>query len=663
VEIPIRVETPHLTLRGLSLSPGAGDAVVASLSDVAMAQLQPVVLQGRLSLEGQQVSIAPITIEQPLNGQDLALAFPLPEGFSLERKSHASLSLRKSTHPAHVWTFANAPVRMPIPSWFWAVLVAGVLALGLLIRRIGLHIGARVLGRTGRRIVRLVVAIVRGLASVVLSLVFLRSSLRALWDGVQRGIVALIFFRVQPETQCSHLARQLGARWQPLAGGREPVFELTFGPDVPLDLESCLLALPEGDDATNAALAFLDAIPEGQETVTVVLSALPRATLLERLPNPRRLVVLSKAAMNRVLRAPRPALVFARLVSEQLERASLSLYRSAVARGRRQPFYGRKSELRRLTSERPGNHLIIGPHGIGKTSLLDEIHRRFSTHPTVLCHYISLADGDLTTALGDLLGMPGNPPLEVLLQQLGDLPEGRRSVVLCDDADAWAGRDAAQGGQELQALANLDRDDRCSFILAGFLGLLHAAWPAPGRKAFGEVIRLECLDDEACAELASEPMTALNAQYAHAHLIERIASESAGMPSLLVAICDQIVEGLDPMERTIDKALVERACRSEAVSRAITAWRPRFGLQDPQLATLDQTVMLAAVFKARFTLRELQSTLAELGVGASPTEIERSARRLVAACVFEPWLGHFQFRVPLFQQIMQQAALARVVAP
>jgi hypothetical protein len=176
-------------------------------------------------------------------------------------------------------------------------------------------------------------------------------------------------------------------------------------------------------------------------------------------------------------------------------------------------------------------------------------------------------------------------------------------------------------------------------------------------------MRLECLDDEACAELASEPMAALNAHYAHAHLVELIAQQSAGMPSLLVALCDQIVEGLDPKQRTIDRVLVERACQSEAVARTITAWRPRFGLQDPQLAALDQTVMLSAVFKTRFTLAELQATLASLGVPATPTEIEHSARRLVAACVFEPWLGHFHFRVPLFQEVMQEAALARVIAP
>jgi hypothetical protein len=365
--------------------------------------------------------------------------------------------------------------------------------------------------------------------------------------------------------------------------------------------------------------------------------------------------------MNRVLRAPRPALAFAQVVSDQVGRAPLSLYRSAVSGGQRQPFYGRKGELRRLTVDPRGNHLIIGPYGIGKTSLLDEIYRRLHTHPTIQCHYLSLTDGDLTTALADELGVPGQPSLETLLLRLSDLPKGKKAVVLCDDADAWATRDAAQGGRELEALAGLDREDRCCFVLAGFLGLLHAAWPEPGRKPFGDVIRLECLDDEACFELATEPMAALNAHYAHAALVELIAQQSGGMPSLLVAICNQIVDLLDPDQRTIDRALVESACKSEAVARAITAWRPRFGLQEPQL--LDQTVMLAAVFKVRFTLQELQSTLASLGVQATATEIEHSARRLVAACVFEQWLGHFHFRVPLFQRVMQEAALARVIAP
>jgi hypothetical protein len=214
----------------------------------------------------------------------------------------------------------------------------------------------------------------------------------------------------------------------------------------------------------------------------------------------------------------------------------------------------------------------------------------------------------------------------------------------------------------LEALARLNQERPCSFVLAGFLGLLHAARPRPDHTPFGEVVRLEGLDTEACVELATEPMAALNLRYARRELVEHLARQSGGMPSLLVAICDQIVACLDPDQRTIDRTTVERACRSEVVARTITAWRPRFGLKEPRLATLDQTVMLAAVFKTRFTLSELEATLATLGVPASSTEIEHAARRLVAACVFEPWLGHFHFRAPLFQTVMQQATLARMIA-
>ena len=664
LDIPVRIETPHLRLKELVFRPRVCDAVVASLGGVSMAQLQPVVLQAQLSLHGDpQGRLAPITLEQAFNGQDVTLSFPLPDGVPLNRKTRATLTVRKSTHPAHVWTFAPSPVKVPIPFWFWELLVAGVLGLGLVLRRTGLPMWARWFRRTGQRLGRSLLAVLFGLAKVLLALLFVRSTTRSLLARVQRSIVAMTFFRLQPETQCSHLARQIGAPWRPLGGGHEPVFDLHLGPEVRLNVERCLLALPVTDEATTAALAQLDAIDDGQDAITVVLSDIPRSALIERFRTSRRLVVLSKMAMNRVLRAPRPPMAFAQAVSRQLGRAALSLYRSAVLGGQRQPFYGRKSELRRLTRDPHGNHLIIGPHGIGKTSLLDEVHRRLSFDPRVVCHYISLADGDLTTALADELGMSGTPSLAMLLQRLSHLPEGQKAVVLCDDADAWATRDAAQGGQEIAVLASLGRDSRCSFVLAGFLGLLHAAWPAPGRQPFGDLIKLENLDDEACTSLITEPMNALDAYYVRTDLIELIARQSAGMPKLVVAICDQIVEGLGPTQRTIDRALVERACHSEAVARTITAWRPRFGLQDPRLATLDQTVMLSAVFKTGFTMAELQSTLASLGVRATQTEIEHSTRRLIAACVFEQRIGHFHFRVPIFQKVMQEAALARVIAP
>ena len=310
----------------------------------------------------------------------------------------------------------------------------------------------------------------------------------------------------------------------------------------------------------------------------------------------------------------------------------------------------------------PGrNHLIVGPQGIGKTSLLDEIHRRFRGHPTVECHYLSLADGDLTTALADELGMPGEQLLDILLERLADRPKGKQVVVLCDDADAWATLDAARGGAQLQTLALLNQEHPCSFVLAGFLGLLYAARPVRGRKRFGDVVRLESLDAEACVELATLPMAALNLDYAKAVLVEEITRQSADMPGLISAICDQVLDRLQPDQHIIERAEVEGACRSEAVARLITAWRPRFGLPEPRFAALDQAVMLSAVFKPRFTIEELHSTLAGLGVQATATEIRHAADRLVAACVFEHWLGSFHFRVPLFQTVMQEATLARMI--
>ncbi len=666
--IPVEVEPPHLELRGLILDRGGGRAVRASLTGVSMAALEPVVLQGALTVPGGDSSaIPPITIEQALAGQDLTLSFPLPDGIPVDRRTRLTLTVRKGTHPAHVWTFAEMPVHVPSPPWAWALLVAGLLGLGLAAWRAQLHLRGRSVLRAIRRSARSTLTFLAGVGRALKALVFLPSTLRSLRARLRRHGIAVTFFRLEPETQCSHLARQLGATWRPLADDHQPVFELQLGPDVPLDLERCVLALPADATALAATLDRLGATREGQgddgeDEVAVVLADEVAADVTERVRRQRPLVVCSKAAMNRVLRAPRPALAFAKVVSGQIDRARVSLYRSAAAGGARQPFYGRKAELRRLAAEPGRNHLLIGPQGIGKTSLLDQVHRRLATQPGITCHYLSLADGSLVSALGDALGLPGEPSLDILLAELAPPGGETRAVVLCDDADAWAAKQAARGGAELESLAHLAEDSRCSFILAGFLGLLHAARPQPGRPSLGTVVRLEPLDHEACAELATEPMAALSLRYASTSLVELVVRESGGMPSLLAILCDQMVGFLPPDSRTLDRPTVERALRSEAVARAITAWRPRFGLAEPRFAALDQAVMLSAVFKPRFTLGELEATLASLGVEATATEVRHAANRLVAACVFEHWLGHFHFRVPLFQSVMQEAALARMIS-
>lgn len=659
LEIPVHVDVPYLDLRGLSLKHGPGDTVVASMSKVFMAGLRPVVLRGSLAIAGREDGgIAPITLEQPLDGQDLALSFPLPRMLRLDRATRVTFTVRKSSHPAHVWTFRQAAVHIPIPTWGWAALLAAALVLGLATWR--LYPRARRLAGLAQRALRWARWFARAMGKALLALLLVRSTVRALRAHLQRRGMALFFFRLAPETQCSHLARQVGATWKPVGDGGQPVYELHFGPEVPLDLERCQLGLPASRDAVAAILPRLSA-PEDESAITVIVSDMPRADMAEHLGTLANLVLITKPMMLGVLRAQHPALAFAQVVSAQLDRTVVSLYASATRGGRRQPFYGRKSELRRLAVDARRNHLLIGPQGIGKTSLLAEIARRLHAHPSVECHLLSLTNGDLTAPLADALGLPGETSLAVLLDHLGQRPAGKRTLILCDDADAWATRDGTAGGAELQSLTLLNQERPCTFVLAGFLGLLHAVNSLPGRKPFGDVLRLECLDPEACAELATQPMAALNLRYDKPEVLRSVVRQSGGMPSMLVAICAQIVERLPPSQHVIDQEVVDAACKSEPIARTITAWRPRFGLREPGLAMLDQTVMLAAVFKPRFTLHELQSTLAGLGVQLDATDIEKCADRLVAACVFEQRLGHFQFRVPLFQAVTQVAALAHVI--
>lgn len=89
-------------------------------------------------------------------------------------------------------------------------------------------------------------------------------------------------------------------------------------------------------------------------------------------------------------------------------------------------------------------YLVAGGRRVGKSSMLDELERRYANHPEVVCLYVVLADEALMNVLANRLGPEPDSPLEIVRERLHK-PQWQRHLSLIDDADAFVLHDRQQG--------------------------------------------------------------------------------------------------------------------------------------------------------------------------------------------------------------------------
>ncbi len=463
-----------------------------------------------------------------------------------------------------------------------------------------------------------------------------------------------------PTTFCETLARRLQGRCEPLPHNDLALFTLTLPDGFLLNLQRCLLVSPDPRQAPAELATQLTGLQVASAPVGLLIGRTPeQRAALRRLPRDRsrQWVVPDGPQLTRLLLDPDPGQALARVIADQVPLTRLAPYQTRGGVTKESLFFGRTRLLADMLGGEPGNHLIVGGRQLGKSSLLKAIHRHYQARVEVECHYVSVSTSPLPVVLAPALGLglaPGSD-LDAVLQCLHQPGSAHHRLVLIDEADVWLEREQDQGYPTLHAFRNLSEQGLCYFVFAGFWELYYAAsqdYHSP-LKNFGASCVIGALERDACREMVTKPMAALNIRFDGEELVERLITATGGRANLVAIACNAILKGLDPGSRSITAADLKRGLGEPDLSEALGGWGQLGGGGDADANRLDQAIVYATVEADEFTRAELMDRLEALALPFQSEQLEQSLLRLDLAFILGEQDGRFCYRVPLFREMVR----------
>ena len=461
------------------------------------------------------------------------------------------------------------------------------------------------------------------------------------------------------------LAERVSARCQPSSDWALPgqVFEWQFPPDLPVSLDRCLVFVPTPGMDEAMVLRQLRAAQTGSD-VLLILSEhsvdTPRLLLLAHAEDRANLhVMVDSASQTEWLMGGEALQVLLRLLAAQLRITRISPYQTRGGVTREGAFFGRAQLLARVINREPANYLVVGGRQLGKSSLLKAVQRRMQGHPHTVCHYVSLRDHRLAPRMALQFGLAADTPLEAIVDHLQAQYQGKRLVLLIDEADLFFRDESHNGYVQLSTLRALSEEGRCWFMLAGFWDLYATAvldYQSPLRN-FGEVLAIGGLERAACRELATEPLRKLRLGFDNERLVDRLIDASGQRANLVAILCQECLEALGPGERVIEARHLTQALASQAVQDALAGWG-RLS-HDEAACRLDRIVVYHTAQAGQTSLVALAQLLQSHGIAGDAQALRQSLARLQLAYVLRKHEGgEYRFAIPLLQEQFEPAEVA-----
>jgi WD40 repeat protein len=651
--------------------------LLVSLQNVGQQDLTEAVFSGKIG----ETALDEVTRKSVPAGEQFNMSFALPVTWKLSKGTHSlNFTAKTRGYPLHEWTFPNQSLTLPPPPWYlYSVLVALIAVL------MGLIYYWRVFRHP------LVLSVSQSPAHLYdIPLEELPQARRWLqragrWHTVlnhqqiplTQWEDSIRFYQQTGAARAQLLANILGVKYIPLPGetlglDELPVFDLQdFGDAFILPIQRCLLVLPPPTWLASQLIAKLRQIPPAQQTlVCVIISTdLAQQTQLQKAQQEEgqgamMWVVPSNQELTRLLLVT-PAQTrqtFAQLIAAQVKISRISPYQTGGGVRNATMFFGRDTLLADILTREPRNYLLMGARQLGKTSLLQELERRYQRHSQVQCFYLAIGRDDMFQRVAQQLGLPPNTDWPSLLARLANPPAGQRYVLLIDEVDDFIRTEAQRQYTTLHAFRNLSAEGRCHFILAGFWDLYQAVldYHSP-IKNFGESLRLGALEKEACYELATRPMTALNLRYADEEQMVNTLIEKTGQRANLIAIlCQEMLQGLQ-QRRVIEETDLKTALDSSKIHDALGHWGTSLGDEKQEDNRLDRIIVYATLTQGQFSMTELWTLLNNLKFDYHPEAVKESLARLELAFILNREEEKYSYCVPLFVEMINRQGPAEML--
>ena len=600
-------------------------------------------------------------------GTDTNILFTLPSDIIIDANSRLKLVVRKTKFPMYEWIFNDLKITPAGPHWLLYLFITLILlttASSFYVQRIFRH------PLTVRLSTQPSALLETPLEQLPQARHLLRQTRRLKNTLSSNGIYdkrlqeSIYFYNNNVARQrCNLLAQRLNAQLTESIQSKLDIFELTLPDNFILNMGKCLCVFPQSEQPALEVLEALRNTQSAKNRICLIISNDTEQQLaLRREVDPASMwVIPSSVNLTGLLLSPTPLEQFAKLIANQVKVTHISPYQTRGGVAKESIFFGRAQLLSHILNRDPTNYFLIGGRQLGKSSLLKAIERHYQDNQDVDCHYLSLSDENTIAPLAKQLGLPDNADSRLILTTLDNKEQYRHRLLLIDEADMFVKQEAKHNYPILYQFRTLSEEGRCYFIFAGFWTLYQYAstvYQSP-IKNFAETLSIGALESDACQELITQPMAALNISYESDELTQRIIGDTGGRANLIAIICNDILKDIDMTRRIIQADQIERAIDGTNIRDALGGWGAI--TKDPDTNRLDRIIVYATIQQDEFTLAELMDNLDRLHVNYEAEQLRQSLQRLELAFIVGREQNRYFYRVPLFQRMIRNEEPERLL--
>ena len=309
-------------------------------------------------------------------------------------------------------------------------------------------------------------------------------------------------------------------------------------------------------------------------------------------------------------------------------------------------FFGRLETIRDIITKENANYLIVGARQLGKSSIIKALERRYEESSKVDCYSFTMEDKNIVYAMSLALNINANSTLDEVVATITHAP--KKSIFLIDEADRFVKHEKEVDYEVTEAFRKLSQEGKATFVLTGFWTLYFAVtsdYHSP-LKNFGELIKLEGLNHDACRDLMIEPMKRIGVSYESESIVENVIEFCGRRPNLIAITCNEVLKKLEG--KVITQAKIDEVVENSSLEDYLKGW----GSMSENEADnrLDRVIIYLTLEKESFRLADIDAWLKEQGKKIDANRIKSSLERLVVGYILEERKKNYSYRVPLFRE-------------